>query len=77
MRYYCYLRLDIDECETNTDNCDVNAKCKNTKGSFHCTCNIGFTGNGVVCEGKFILFITDSNENDEEKLLVMCLAGLV
>lgn len=46
-----FFLLDIDECETDTDNCDVNAHCNNTKGSFQCTCNIGYFGDGVVCEG--------------------------
>lgn len=49
-----YLPLDIDECETDTDNCDVNAHCNNTKGSFQCTCNTGYSGDGVVCEGWFL-----------------------
>lgn len=46
-----YLPLDIDECETDTDNCDVNAHCNNTKGSFQCTCNTGYYGDGVLCGG--------------------------
>ena len=49
-----YLPLDIDECEADTDNCDVNAHCNNTKGSFQCTCNTGYSGDGVVCEGWFL-----------------------
>ena len=41
---------DIDECALNTDNCDVNATCTNLDpGTFTCMCNVGFTGNGVVC----------------------------
>ena len=31
--------LDIDECQTNTDNCDANATWTNTTDSFTCTCN--------------------------------------
>ena len=48
-------QLDIDECETDTDNCDVNANCSNTKGSFQCACNAGFSGDGVVCQGTFLV----------------------
>jgi hypothetical protein len=40
---------DVDECSLNTDNCDANATCTNTAGSFTCTCNSGYTGNGVTC----------------------------
>jgi len=40
---------DIDECLLNTDNCDANATCTNTTGSFSCACNMGYSGNGVTC----------------------------
>jgi cysteine-rich repeat protein len=40
---------DIDECTTNADNCDANATCTNTPGSFTCACNGGWTGDGVTC----------------------------
>ena len=46
--------LDIDECGTNTDNCHADANCTNTKGSFYCTCHTGYSGDGVICEGKII-----------------------
>lgn len=40
---------DVDECATGTDDCDPNAACTNTPGSFDCVCNPGFTGNGRMC----------------------------
>ena len=40
---------DIDECAANTDDCDANATCTNTIGSFTCACNAGFTGDGNTC----------------------------
>jgi len=41
---------DIDECAVNNGGCDQNATCTNTPGSFTCTCNEGFRGDGVSCE---------------------------
>ena len=43
--------IDIDECSLSIDNCDLNANCTNTDGSFFCTCNGGYTGNGTTCAG--------------------------
>ena len=44
--------LDIDECTVGTANCDSNATCTDTEGSFTCTCNAGYTGDGTSCTGK-------------------------
>ena len=43
--------LDNDECLTNNGGCSVNARCTNTRGSFYCTCNAGFSGDGFMCTG--------------------------
>ncbi|XP_041371516.1 uncharacterized protein LOC121385046 [Gigantopelta aegis] len=40
---------DVDECVEKQDNCDDNAICTNTPGSFECKCNNGFAGDGVSC----------------------------
>jgi hypothetical protein len=40
---------DVDECLTDNGGCSVNAACGNTVGSRTCTCNSGFTGDGVTC----------------------------
>ena len=42
---------DINECTTGTDNCDTNARCTNTPGSFTCACNDVYMGNGLTCIG--------------------------
>ena len=43
--------VDIDECAEDTHSCDRElAKCTNTYGNHRCSCNKGFTGDGVFCE---------------------------
>ena len=32
-----------------SDNCDENAQCNNTEGSFTCSCHPGYTGDGTEC----------------------------
>ena len=58
---------DLNECFLETHNCNEHATCTNSIGSFECTCNEGFSGNGTTCEdndecstgGYFLLFIND------------------
>ena len=40
---------DINECRDGSNRCDENARCDNTLGSYSCTCNDGFTGDGFRC----------------------------
>ena len=47
------LCADIDECTNGSDNCDAKAVCTNTHGSFTCTCQPGYAGNGVNCTGMY------------------------
>ena len=58
--YFVYLLyLDINEC-SNSNSCHSNATCKNSDGSYTCTCMSGYSGNGTHC--------TDNNEcNDTPK----------
>ena len=35
--------LDEDECQDQKHNCDVNAQCNNTLGSYNCTCLSGYS----------------------------------
>lgn len=45
------MSADINECDLGTDDCAVTAECENVEASFNCTCNDGYTGDGVTCEG--------------------------
>ena len=49
---------EVNECTTGVNNCDANADCNNTEGSFECTCKPGYSGNGVHCTGDYILVKT-------------------
>ena len=49
-----FVVSDIDECEDGTHNCDVNAVCINTLGSYNCTCKDGFYGDGINCIGNYL-----------------------
>ena len=45
--------LDFDECESSeTNECDPNALCTNTEGSYACRCVKGYQGDGTNCTGK-------------------------
>ena len=55
--FFCFNVLDVNECINGTHNCDNNATCQNTLGSFNCSCNPGYDGNGTSCFGMaFIEF---------------------
>ena len=53
---FCYFP-DYDECTESTHECDSNADCTNTVGSYSCQCRSGYTGDGNTCTGRFILQI--------------------
>ena len=48
-----FLLSDTDECASpETNECDSNALCTNTDGSYVCRCVKGFEGDGKTCKGK-------------------------
>ena len=47
---FLLLHADINECTAGSHNCDTNAFCTNTVGSFSCACNAGYTGDGAICK---------------------------
>ena len=51
---YNYTAIDL--CDIGTDNCDSNAVCTSTPGSFTCACNQGYTGDGLSCIGNYSLW---------------------
>ena len=46
--------VDVNECSASLPVCDINADCKNTPGSYRCSCKAGLTGDGKPCTGKRI-----------------------
>ena len=51
----CTCFADVNECITGVNNCDANADCNNTEGSFECTCKPEYPRNGVNCTDDYIL----------------------
>ena len=46
------LFTDIDECNIVPSVCDPNADCQNNDGSYLCSCQPGFIGDGKTCRGN-------------------------
>ena len=49
---FIFFCSDINECVRGLHKCSSDAFCRNTKGSYNCTCKHGFTGNGRECKGR-------------------------
>ena len=51
----CYFSnsnfVDTNECLIVSP-CHANATCNNTEGSYTCTCDSGYFGDGVLCNGR-------------------------
>ena len=44
---------DVDECNDDTADCPSNSICINTRGSFECPCERGYTMTGEACVGMY------------------------
>jgi hypothetical protein len=51
---WSFAHIDVNECATGFHECDVNAICTNTIGSYMCQCLTGFCGDGFKCTGMHI-----------------------
>ena len=49
---FSYFLTDADECNTSIRICDENADCKNTLGSYRCSCKKGFSKDEHTCQGR-------------------------
>ena len=53
------LIVDLDECTSGQHNCHEHAVCSNNIGSFTCHCLMGYTGDGLSCEGiPWVVYFT-------------------
>ncbi|CAB4022465.1 fibropellin-1-like isoform X1, partial [Paramuricea clavata] len=76
---------DIDECSNKLANeCDINANCTNTAGSYNCQCHIGWSGKGKncsdideCCEGNFTCHPNATCINTQGSYNCQCKNGLV
>ena len=56
----CYNQAQCaNECELGTDNCADDATCTDTADSFLCTCNDGYSGDGVTCSENLAVWLLD------------------
>ena len=49
---------DVNECSDSTHDCSEFAVCADIDGSYECSCNFGYTGNGTVCTSKIFVVYT-------------------
>ena len=56
-----FVALDIDEGANRTENCDVDAVCNNTWGSYNYTCKDGIYGDGINCTGNYLFGLISSD----------------
>ena len=62
--YTSVFLIDINECTEDTHSCDGNASCTNIIGSYNCSCNFGFEGDGLNCTGVYTFIETYHVQTD-------------
>ena len=55
--YFSKILTDVNECDDQLHQCDIDAECHNTDGSYTCQCTNGYHGDGYVCTGKYIFLM--------------------
>lgn len=49
MTFYLIYPPDLNECQRKKNYCHKLATCANERGSYTCTCNNGYVGDGFDC----------------------------
>ena len=72
---WCFMFLfctAIDECSAETRVCSGGAHCTNTTGSYKCTCNPGFSHDGLSCRGTLHTHMPWQKRRSKCFLLCLC-----
>ena len=64
---------DTDECASpETSECDPNAMCTNTEGSYVCRCKKGYVGDGKNCTGNFFVEMLKVEKKNAYRQVLDC-----
>ena len=72
---FFFADLDTNECSEGKHDCDVNAECNNTLGSYRCTCKDEYEGNGTNCIGQSEAKVPNNVFTIKKKLSVKPIDG--
>ncbi|XP_048584968.1 stabilin-2 isoform X2 [Nematostella vectensis] len=60
VRDSCVGHAPGSQCAVNHGGCSINAGCSDTTGHVVCTCLVGYTGDGITCEGNVLQVLQSS-----------------